>query len=175
MRNSKKGVTLVELIICCAIIVMLGGACVAVLASGSNVFNNSSLAANAQIESNAFQDYLLGLIPSANNVDTNKTLDQAKALSSGTAIFIDNDDLVIRTNGKNTTFRSIDKLTYSIIRAGDESSSTARCQFVYEAVLKNGKKLKGGLVLTNISYVAGDMDAITDILASNKPICFNVS
>ena len=50
MKKSKKGITLVELVICCAIIVMLGGACTAVLASGSRVYNQSTSAATSQMD-----------------------------------------------------------------------------------------------------------------------------
>ena len=100
MKKSKKGVTLVELIICCGIIVMLGGACTAVLASGSTIFNQRSRMAGAQLDADVLQTYMINILPSAENIkDTPR--DDAKdiAADQGEALFFnDNGEFTIRSN-----------------------------------------------------------------------------
>ncbi len=175
MKKSKKGVTLVELVICCAIIVLLGGACTAVLASGSTIFNTSSQTANAQLDSDVLQNFMMNLIPSSKTVGQ-LTLNQAKALVDGNCLFFDDENdgvFTVRVNGKNTTIRSITEFEYSIIRAGDPDSDTARAQFIYTATLSDGTELHGGFVLSNMKYDAGLMPLINGMV-SEKPFCFNV-
>lgn len=161
MHKSKKGVTLVELVICCAIIVMLGGACSAVLASGSRIFNTSSHTANAQLDANVIQNYMMNLIPSADEMRPT-TLEEARENSVGNCLFFDNDVFTIRINGKNTTIRSVDEFTYDIIRAGDPSSSTARAQFVYTITLSDKNTLTGGFVLSNMTYADAQSSFATE-------------
>ena len=188
MKKSRRGITLVELVICCAIIVMLGGACSAVLASGSRVFNQSSHSANAQLDADLLQSHMMMLMPSCKNVNsiTLDELEQAKQLTTGSYMFFDEDNgnlFTLRVNGKNTTIRSIKEFEYSIIQAGDPDSTTARAQFVYTVTFKDGNVLNGGFVLSNMQYV-GDpegaeepaedsMTAITGKV-SEKPFCFNL-
>lgn len=190
MKKSKKGITLVELVICCAIIVMLGGACSAVLASGSRIFNQSSNSANAQLDADLLQNHMMTLIPSARNVGniTLDELDQAKQLTTGSYMFFDKDNanlFTLRVNGKNTTIRSIKEFEYSIIQAGDPDSTTARPQFVYTVTFSDGNIMNGGFVLSNLPYVGGSADpddpnppedSMEQIKGkiSEKPFCFNL-
>lgn len=177
MKNSKKGITLVELVICCAIIVMLGGACTAVLASGSNVFNTSTKTASAQLDSDVLQTFMINLIPSTKNFTNEKSLAEAKNLTQGNAFYFDDDNdglFTVRVNGNSTAIQSVSELQYSIIRAGDPNSETARAQFIYTATLKNGSTLNGGFVLSNMKYVESSMSVFTDVLASEHPFCFNL-
>lgn len=170
MHKSKKGVTLVELVICCAIIVMLGGACSAVLASGSRVFNTSSHTANAQLDVNVIQNYMMNLVPSADEMYPT-TLEEAKAKTSGNCLFFDNEVFTIRINGKNTAIRSVKEFTYDVIRAGDPTSSSARAQFVYTITLSDDNTLTGGFVLINMSYADAQASfAVED----DEPISGNV-
>ena len=160
MKHSKKGITLVELIICCAIIVMLGGACSAVLASGSTIFNTSTHTANAQLDSDVLQNFMMNLIPSTNKVDK-ITVAQAKELASGNCLFFDDENdntFTVRVNGKNTSIRSIEEFEYQIIRAGD--TDTARAQFVYAITLSDGNTPRRGFVLSNMKFHAGTMPDI---------------
>lgn len=176
MKHSKKGVTLVELIICCAIIVMLGGACSAVLASGSTIFNTSSHTASAQMDSDVLQNFMMNLIPSSKSV-SQITVDEAKALASGNCLFFDeeNDNLfTVRVDGKNTSIRSVTEFEYQIIRAGDPDSDTARAQFIYTVTLSDGNTLSGGFVLNNMKYDEGLMPGIVGKV-SEKPFCFSKS
>ena len=178
MRNSKKGITLVELIICCAIITLLAGACTTVLASGSHIFNKSTQAAGVQLDADVLQTSLMNLIPSAHNVSNDKSMDEVKDLTDGYAIYFDdsNDGLfTLRNNGRATTIQSVKEFTYSIIRAGDPASGSARAQFVYEAVMIDGSKFSGGFIFNNLKYNPDTMDAIDSISVANTPVCFNLS
>ena len=174
MKNSKKGITLVELIICCAIIVMLGGACSAVLASGSRIFNTSSQTASAQLDSDVLQNFMMNLIPSSKNV-SQITVTEAKGLTHGNCLFFDDENdnvFTVRVDGKNTSIRSIKEFEYQIIRAGDPDSNTARAQFVYTVTLSDGNTLSGGFVLSNMKFDEGLMPEINGKV-SEKPFCFN--
>ena len=90
MKQSKKGITLVELVICCAILVLLGGACTAVLVSGQTVFNTSSKTANAQLDADVLQTYLMNLLPPAKNIkEANRLTDVKDTANEFNAIFFD--------------------------------------------------------------------------------------
>jgi hypothetical protein len=174
MRQSKKGITLVELIICCAIIVMLGGACSAVLASGSKIFNKSSSTATSQLDADVLQNHMMNLLPSTKSVGQ-ITVDDAKDLTSGNCLFFDaeNENLfTIRIDGKNTTIRSVEEFAYDLVRAGDPDSQTARAQLVYTVTLANGKTFSGGFVLSNLKYDEATMSTIIGNV-SEKPFFFS--
>lgn len=175
MKISKKGVTLVELVICCVIIVMLGGACTAVLASGSTIFNRSSQTANAQLDSDVLQNFMMNLIPSAKNV-SQIGLTEAKGLQNGNCLYFDdeNDNMfTVRADKSNTTIRSVTEFEYEIICAGDPVSETARAQFVYTATLVDGSTLKGGFVLNNLKFDSS-MAAIKGKVSEN-PFAFDLT
>ena len=161
MKNSKKGVTLVELIICCAIIVMLGGACTAVLASGSTIFNQSTSAANAQLDSDVLQSFMRNVLPSAKSVKVVSA--ESMTLSSATYLFFDesNDGLfTIRVNGTDTSIRSVSDFSYTTVRAGDGDSETAKIQFQYTVKFADGSTLNSGFILGNAPFdsaLSGDL------------------
>ena len=69
MKRTKKGFTLVELIICCAIMTMLAGACTALLMSGEKLFSTGSKSALTQMDVNVLQATILNRLPSANAVE----------------------------------------------------------------------------------------------------------
>lgn len=169
MKKSKKGITLVELVICCAIIVMLGGACTAVLASGAKIFNTSSQTANAQLDADVLQNFMINNLPSAQNPNYDCSLDEAKALTDGIAIYVEDNALTIQVNGNATSIRSITEFKYSFVKAGDSGSSNARTQFQYVATLNNGSTLEGGYILGNEKYSSS---LPRDLLASAQPLCF---
>ena len=168
MKKNKRGVTLVELIICCAIIVMLGGACSAVIASGATVFNQSSRTANAQLDADVLQTLLLNSLPSTSSFQQ-VTLENAMESTDGTCLFFDEDEtFTISSNGKLTTICSITGFTYSVIRAGDDGSPYARAQLQYTVTLTDGSSFNGGFVLSNLvctSTLSGDLE--------DNPIKFN--
>lgn len=157
MKQSKKGITLVELVICCAILVLLGGACTAVLVSGQTVFNTSSKTANAQLDADVLQTYLMNLLPPAKNIKAG-SLDEATATTEGlefNAIFFDNDNVFTLRRGKDfTTIRSIAGFQYKIVPAGEEASTSARAQLQYTITLTDGSEINGGFVLANVKYDA---------------------
>lgn len=133
MKHSKKGITLVELIICCAIIVLLAGACTALLLSGQRAFNNGSEIANSQMESSVLQTHLLKIVPlaySALPVDSENDasgFDQAKnmAADDGHCMYFEDGVLIIRTGGKDYPIDAIAEFEYDVQVAGAGASGSA--------------------------------------------------
>ena len=170
MKKSKKGITLVELVICCAIIVMLGGACTAVLMSGEIIYSNSSKAATAQMDANVVQTYMKNLLPSSTGILQTDN-DTAKASTTGTYLFFDGNTFTIRIDGSDNTVRSVSGMQYSLVRAGDPNSANARVQFQYTVTLTDNSVFTGGYVLSNVGYDSATMDAICDQELSTSPLC----
>ena len=156
MKTSKKGVTLVELIICCAITVLLAGACTAVLISGQRVWKSGSEAANAQMSADVLQTSLYGKLPSYNAakvVSSSSPTDVTflKESTTGTVLYLaDDDTLVIRTNGKDMMLDDVKKVTYTFLKAG--GNDTARAQFNYTVTLSDGRSFSGGIVVSNLRF-----------------------
>lgn len=192
MKRTKKGVTLVELVICCGIMVMLGAACTALIASSSSAFNTGVTSANAQLEADVLQAYLLECIPSTKNMEQ-VSAESAANLPSGCSLFFNQDgDCIFRRNGKDTIIRSISEISYEIIPAGaplpvdpddpdaiESVSASVRAQFVYTAKLTDGSSFKGGFVMCNLSYAtltgtSGFSGTIKGDLSTDKPITFLV-
>lgn len=175
MRKSKKGITLVELVICCTIIVLLGGACSAVLASGATIFNQSTSTANAQLDAEVLQSFMMNLIPSTHDV-SQISVDEAKALADGSCLYFDSENdgkFTVQVDGKKTTIRSIKEFEYEIVRAGDPASDTARAQLKYTVHLVGGSKMEGGFVLSNVKFTAPDFTGKAKV--SENPLCFGDS
>lgn len=149
MKKSKRGVTLVELIICCSIIVMIGGACTAVIASGSHIFNRSTSTAHAQMESDVLQTLMMKFLPSANNLKCGTgEIDNMENL-----FYVnENNDMIIRIEGKDTTIRSVSSFDYEVVPAGSAASTSARAQLNYSVTFEDGSCLSGGFVLSNYKY-----------------------
>ena len=194
IKNSKKGITLVELVICCAILILIGGAVVAVLMSGEHVFSTSANSANAQMELEVLQTNLMGIIPSAKNVSvSSKNDDDYVFPSSGYSIYSDDNHLIIRSsveinnNGvkdvstKETTLNEIASFTYEITPAGiipQETTSdgieasktaTARPLFSYTVIFNDGSTYTGGFVISNLPYISIQEDWRTgDIIVSSE-------
>ena len=170
MKRTKKGITLVELVVCCGILVMLAGACTAVLVSGARLFSDSSDAANTQIESNALQTFLLNRLPSAKQVISVDAAGAA-ATTEGTSLYFDAaDKLIIRNTGENTEIRGVADFTYSIVKAGDSSSDTARAQLQYTVKMSDGSNFSGGVVLGNVKYDDTAMGSLVDCDLKTDPL-----
>lgn len=170
MKQSKKGITLVELVICCAILVLLGGACTAVLVSGQTVFNTSSKTANAQLDADVLQTYLMNLLPPAKNIK-NDTLENAKNTTNNkkfNAIFFDNDNVFTLRRGDDfTTIQSIAGFQYKIVPAGETTSTSARAQLQYTITLTDGSEINGGFVLANVKYDANALPGTEGLVDLN--------
>ena len=170
MKQSKKGITLVELVICCAILVLLGGACTAVLVSGQTVFNTSSKTANAQLDADVLQTYLMNLLPPAKNIKAG-SLDEATATTEGlefNAIFFDNDNVfTLRRDKDFTTIQSIAGFQYKIVPAGEAASTSARAQLQYTITLTDGSEINGGFVLANVKYDASTLPGTEGLVDLN--------
>lgn len=149
MKKTKRGVTLVELIICCSIIVMLGGACSAVIASGSSIFNKSTSTAHAQMESDVFQTFMINILPSAKEMKS----DTGTVTELENGLFINSDnDLIVRVDGTDTRIRSVRSLEFHVVPAGSGDSPSARAQMNYTLTFEDGSFIKSGFVLSNVKF-----------------------
>lgn len=166
MKHTKKGVTLVELVICCAIIVMLGGACTAVLISGQHVYTTSASAANATLEADVLQTYMLNLLPSTSRVEVLADVDDAVGKTTGNCLYFnDEGDFVIQVDGKKTIVNGVTEFAYSFEKAG--ASDTARAQFVYTATMDDGSSYTGGFILGNVKYGELPKDEAGNVIAGS--------
>lgn len=179
MKKSKRGVTLVELVICCFIIVMLGGACTALLMSGEHIYSTSAEAAGAQLDADVLQTYMMKLVPPSDGV-AQATIDEAEIASTDSYLFFDTNNegkFTIRINGDNTTVDSVSEFKYEIKKAGDSSSPSARAQFVYTVVMSDGSEFTGGFIMSNIPYVEDMITVGSEGYAEleSNPVCFTAS
>ena len=165
MKRTKKGITLVELVICCAIIALIGGAATALLMSGEHLFSSSADSASNQMELDVLQSYMMGIIPSAKNIGVIEKDDENNLLipESGNCIYFDDGALIIRAGSKETEIRSVEEFTYQIVRAGvapaptaeagaEPEPDTTRAQFLYTVKFQNGQTYRGGFVINNLSF-----------------------
>jgi len=149
MKKSKKGVTLVELVICCAIIVLLGGACTAVLVSGNNLFNKGSASANAQMDMDVLQTYLMNELPRTRDLGPSGVPGDSDT-AGGYLYFNDEGVFTLRLDGKDTTIDDITGFTWSIVQAGVKE--TSRPQFQFTATMADGSTISGGYVLISMAF-----------------------
>lgn len=180
MKKSKKGITLVELILCCAILVLLGGACTAVLTSGSHVFNQSSKTANAQLDADLLQTLMMNNLPVVKNIDVYTGEEMVEA-SEYLLIDAENSDYFTTYFDKSKmTIRAIVDFKYAIVPAGAQDD--ARAQFLYKATFDDNSTLSGGYILSNVKYnlVPEEMKLITTeegeetfIDLEDVPVVFN--
>ena len=182
MNKSKKGITLVEMIICCVLMVLLAGACTAVLVSGQKLFASGSETANSQLEANLLQTALLKALPSATCVEA-RPVSGIESDTENVSIFFDGDVLTIRQKGSNITVNKVKELTISFKKAGLDSagepegggtgSDGVRTMFTYEASLEDGSKVTGGMALTNVPYdeesFPGISGKLTELAVSGTP------
>ena len=173
MNNSKKGVTLVELVICCVIMVLLAGACTAVVLSGQKMFLSGSRSANIQLEANALQTAIVNALPNMVKVES-KTVADTKSTTEGVGIYFDGDVLTIRSAGADMTINSVNGLKCEFKRVGKSDSDTARAQFVYTATMSDGTIVSGGVVLTNTKYTDVGISAIDNLKTVGTALYFSV-
>ena len=167
MKRSKKGFTLVELIICCAIMTMLAGACTALLMSGEKLFSTGSKSALTQMDVNVLQTTILNRLPSANAVELVLGEIPEEQATPGadeknvTELFFDEVDgkqvFTIRHDGKGTTIPEIEEFTCYLMPIG--ASTTARAQLNYTATCKNGDVYSGGMALSTMNFATATSDA----------------
>ncbi len=184
MKKSKKGVTLVELVICCAITVMLAGACTAVLISGQRVWKSGSESANAQMTADILQTSLYGKLPSYGSVEVVSTANSTgvstlKGSATGTLLYFNDEDvLVIQNSGDTMTVNDVTDFTYTFLKVGSKES--ARTQFNYTATLADGREFSGGIVISNLAFKDIDLSSmpthngtilsLDDISDTTKPL-----
>jgi len=185
LNNSKKGVTLVELVVSCTIMVLLAGACTAVLLSGQKLFLSSTQTANNQLEANLLQTTILKALPSAAKVSV-KNLNDVKADTTGVGIYFDDNTFTVQNKGNSITVNNVDEFEFSFEMVGKEiaitpavtpdpadpsataipavMSDTARTQFVYTAKLEDGSEISGGIVLSNVIYKNSGVEGFSGVL-----------
>lgn len=163
MNRNKSGVTLVELIICCAIIVLIGGACTAVMLSGHKIFNSSSVSASVQMDADVIQTYLTSFVPRAKKIEKADAVDFN--ITEGCYLYFKDKTFYIRANGKDTSIPSVSEFKCQLKSAGSTSSS--RAQFVYTVVASDGSSYSSGFVLANLVYanVISDFSAEEIVLS----------
>ncbi len=149
LKKSKKGFTLTEMIACCAILVVLSGAVVALLVSGEKLFSNGYDAADSSIDINLFQSLVLRDLPSADGVEE-KSVDDVKNNPIGAAFFFnENGEFVFRTAGKDNVFKNVTEARISFSAAGDNEN--ARVFMSFSLSLANGSSHTGGITMNNFS------------------------
>ena len=171
MKKSKKGITLVELVICCAVLALLAGAVTAVLMSGEHLFSTSADSASAQMELDVLQTNLLGIIPSAKNISVSSMNDDGFAFPlTGHSIYFNGSKLIIRSSvavnedgvtsvsTKETELSGVVSFSYKITPAGvipqdASATATARPLFSYTVTFSDGTVYRGGFVINNFPYV----------------------
>ena len=194
MKRTKKGITLVELVICCAIIALIGGAATALLMSGEHLFSSSADSASNQMELDVLQSHMMNIIPSAKNIgiiETDEDNDLLLPAAGNCIYFNDTDTLIIRTGTKETEIRAVTGFVYQIILAGvpnetqpsqsteptteTEPPITARAQFLYTVTFRNGQSYQGGFVINNLSYPVVEAElGTTERDLKDSPICVSI-
>lgn len=178
MKENKRGVTLVELIICCGIIVMIGGACTAVLMSGHKIFNNSASSAGAQLDTDVIQTYLTSIVPRTKTVSNVTEVEAATNTTDCVLYFAgdeDDDVFTIRLNGKDTTLQSVVDFQYQMKPAGDGEDDAVKPQFCYTVTMTDGSTYTSGFVLINLNYKTCEADLCIEQSAKVRPICISVA
>lgn len=183
MKRTKKGFTLVELIICCAIMTMLAGACTALLMSGEKLFSTGSKSALTQMDVNVLQTTILNRLPAANNVlllsgeDPDSVAAPVAGETKITELFFAQVDgksvFTIRQDGKDTTIPEIEGFTCCLTPIG--ASTTARAQFSYTATCKNGSIYSGGIALSTMNFAEAtkDISPAGEITDADDPLDLN--
>lgn len=77
---------------------MTGATCTGVLLSGHNMFSGSASSANAQLDTDVVQAYLIHSLPRAANIDQISTSDSLPA--TGSFLYFDNDVFVSKSTKK---------------------------------------------------------------------------
>ena len=167
-KRSKRGITLVELAICCAITLLLGGGCLTVLLSGRDMFDKGAQTADAMLEADIFQTLMMQQLPSVTGIaqtdpdDISKNETCRRLAVEDNAVTIHIGDNVIR-------LAAISDCRYSVIPAGLPTSDSAQSQLVYTLYFKDGTSLSGGFVMTGIRYADAALGE-AGVLLSERPL-----
>ena len=180
INKSKKGVTLVELVICCVIMVLLGGACTAVIVSGQKLFLTGSQTANKQLEANVLQTTMVNSLPKMVDVEQDSVINVKTAIATngGVGIYFDDSTSVftISCDGSDITVNGVKEFTYEFKQVGT-NTDTARTQVVYTAKMSSDSTdspISGGVVLTNTKHSAVASFCSSTALGANTALYFSV-
>jgi hypothetical protein len=190
MKKSKKGITLVELVICCAVLALLAGAVTAVLMSGEHLFSTSADSASAQMELDVLQTNLVGIMPSAKNISVSSMNHDGFAFPlTGHSIYFNDSKLIIRSSvavnedgvtsvsTKETELSGVVSFSYKITPAGvipqdASATATARPLFSYTVTFSDGTVYRGGFVINNFPYV--DIGSLAGSIGEKDVLSFSV-
>lgn len=175
MRKSKKGITLVELVICCVIMILLAGACTAVVVSGQRLFISGSQTANTQLETNVLQTAIMNSLPKMGVAkrDTVANVKSTLAADGGVGIYFDEttSTFTISKADSDITVNGVKSFKYDFKKVG--STDTARTQFVYEVTMADNSTLSGGVVLINtMDKNAPSLSEMTDLNVAGNALYF---
>ena len=156
--------------------ILLAGACTAVIVSGQRLFVKGSQTANTQLETNALQTTIIKSLPNM-SVVTKKTsptdVQTVKTSTEGVGIFLEDGKLTIRRHGSNVTINSVAKFECGFKKVG--ANDTGRTQFVYEATMSDGTKISGGVVLINTKHSEVESIALNAELTADTALYFSMS
>lgn len=167
-KRSKRGITLVELAICCAITLLLGGACLTVLLSGRGMFDKGAQTADTMLETDIFQTFMMQQLPSATSI-TQTESDGVLQSETCSYLAVEDGGVTLHRGSNVIRLTTIRDCRYAVIPAGLPASDSARAQFVYTLYFKDGTSLSGGFVMAGIRYeeaALGDSGA----LLSERPV-----
>ena len=162
-----------ELVICCVIMVLLAGACTAVVVSGQKLFITGSETANTQLEVNALQTAIVNTLPHMVTVEQKGVAD-AQGATKGVSIFYAGDALTIRNAENDIILDGVTALKCEFKRVGKSDSDTARAQFVYTATMSDGSTISSGVVLPNTKYTDVGISAIDNLKTAGTALYFSV-
>lgn len=152
LRNSKKGVTLVELIAVCAIsVVVISAACTLFYAGSKSAVRGAAQVASHG-DAHLLETYLQSGLPAALSVGTEKPGGGAGDVTS--LRFGGDGELILERSGNaRQTIDGIESLSLSLSEAG----GNRKLSYTIRAGGKDGSySLSGGIVLNNVSRLADD-------------------
>lgn len=149
-KNSKKGVTLVELVISLSFIGFLVIGTAVLFSISFKGIHGGQTNAVAQQQARTFEIALQDALSRAKKIDT------ASTSTNGTVFTINSDGLLIVKSGianGGVTLDRISGATFSVTDISDSSSIVLRCKINYEITAESDGvpyTIKGGVTLNNI-------------------------
>ena len=193
--RSRKGFTLVELVVTVAILSITSSLLVAIVANSINNYSKASITAGEQqIASQIESDILFFAVRSygTDGVDTSVAgVTVPSTDESAYYVYIDEEGKVktifsdIETVGSTPivtdySYNGVEKITFQLKKqktAKDDTSSKKRYVFLeYEIVMKHGYTLKGSVVMGNIPHdVTMDVIDTDSFVDTNTPVVLETS
>jgi len=139
IKNSKRGFTLVELIVSATMTVLLVGATCAAMILGLRVFNATAVTAQQQ------KDIRLAETALKDSLATARSYTFTTSKTGDIQLFFTGDTLTMNMNGTALTLNTINTVSVNF-----EYRSTGVCYATYE-IATDGVNKTGAVVLNNVS------------------------